>query len=368
LLREYVFQQRLTLNQLTAPDYLALAQSRLETPAAKPDVSGALELLHRMTMLPGDLYANLDSAAGLLVRSGHTAEALPYLKTLAASNPWQPAYRLRLARAQLAIGQDTQAAGATVTALAEGGNVPYRLREQAAVALRPLPGVHSLSSGELSLLASHSASPTQADHPYFAAAREFAASIAPVAMRPLLLRAAMAVEPDDALRVALFRAEFANGADERAIAVAQSLQANNSGYGYRRVRPESDRFDENEQPDDGYPIEGDATANGTEDPPIAGMPAVLRTRNERLEFALDLGTAQEHLGHDGEAVGWLVDAGQLTSDSARRKELASRIGADRERMRVREENDSRRPVVQPSLDQAVLVRPMLVAGAPGGLR
>jgi hypothetical protein len=187
-------------------------------------------------------------------------------------------------------------------------------------------------------------------------------------MRPLLLRAAMAVEPDDALRVALFRAEFANGADERAIAVAQSLQANNSGYGYRRVRPESDRFDENEQPGDGSPIEGDATANGTEDPPIAGMPAALRTRNERLEFALDLGTAKEHLGHDGEAVGWLVDAEQLTSDSARRKELASRIGADRERMRVREEDDSRRPVVQPSLDQAVLVRPMLVAGAPGGLR
>ncbi len=374
-LREYAFARKLERNELAAPDYLALAQSRLESPAAKPDVAGAVDLLHRMTMLPGDQYQNLDLAADLLVRSGHGAEALPFLKVLAGANPWVPEYRLRLARLQLALWQSADVAQATLTALAESGDPSYEVRAQAAEALRPLPGSHAFAGGELALLASRSITPAQADRPYFVRARENAALGAPVAGRPGILRAAMGFEPGERLRLALFRAEVAAGENERALGAVQPLLVDNRSYGYAYGADAASRYGSESanqaEPDQGTPAEAGAesdTAYGADESAESVsvfMPASLASGAAKLAFALEVAKMQEQLGQDGDAVTWLRAAADLTTDSGQRAGIAKRLAAARLRVRVAAENRARRPVVQTSLVQPVLVRPRVSATGMG---
>ena len=104
LLLEYVFQQKTSLQELAAADYLALAEARLAT----NDVPGALDLLHRLT-LQGDLYENLNSAAELLMKTGHVAEALPMLAKLSKGTPWDQDYQRQLGEALLEAKQTAPA-------------------------------------------------------------------------------------------------------------------------------------------------------------------------------------------------------------------------------------------------------------------
>ena len=315
-LREYVFARKLALNELAAPDYLALAQSRLESPTAKPDVAAALEVLHRMTMLPGDSYQNLDSAAGLLARSGRGAEAMPFLKVLADANPWQPEYRLRLAKLKLSLGQDGDAAAVALAAVAGSGDASYALRAESAETLREVPGAHNFASGELTLLASRSVTPAQADKPYFVRAREFAAAGAPVAARPGILLAAMEFAPGDRLRLALFKAEVAAGADERALAAVTPLLNDNrgDGYGYRDQGSGLNMYGQGDSADadgDAGADDGQDEASGDSDvaSPVV-MPAIASLQVEKLAFSSEVAKMYERLGQDGEAEAWLVEAGE----------------------------------------------------------
>lgn len=357
-LREYVFARKLELNELAAPDYLALAQSRLESPAAKPDVAGALDLLHRMTMLPGDLYANIDSAADLLVRSGHGAEALPFLKVLASANPWVPEYRLRLAKAETAEGKQPEVASEALIELASNSDAPYSLRARAAEADYALPGQPAFACPELTLLAANAATPAQAEPPYFVRARELAAASAPPAARPGILLAAIGFAPSDRLRLAVFRAEVAAGADERALAAVTPLLNDNRGYGYGYGYPTDDQGDSD--------ASGSEAANDTDERIPVVMPAVLSSHAERLAFALEMAKMDERLGQDGDTANWLMRAADLSLGAGQKAAIAKRLAAARERLRVSAENAARRPVVQPSLDQAVVVRPRVSPAAMGG--
>ena len=370
VLREYVFAQKLALNQLLAPDYLALAQSRLESPSAKPDIAGALDVLNRMTMLPGDLYSNLDSAAELLVRSKHGAEAVPFLKVLANATPWKPEYRLRLAKLQLARGDDGVAIS-TLHVVASSGDASYALRANAAAVLRAVPGEHTFASGELTLLASKAATAAQADKPYFVQGRVFAAAEAPVAAKPEILRAAMGYAPGDALLLALFKAEVAAVEDEQAAAIADRLLRDNrgSGYGYGYRGQGAFRAtlgDSESQTEQGAYGETDTSAMQVEEGSLVGMPAIVASPGDKLAFALDVAKVRERLGQDGEAEPWLIEAARLSGDAGQRANLGKRIAAARERVRVNAENNQRRPVVQASIDQAVRVRPRLTSAAMGG--
>jgi hypothetical protein len=386
-LLEYVFAQKLSLDQLAAPDYLALAQSRLETPVEDPDVAGALELLRRMTLLPGDLYANIDSAAGLLVRSGHTAEALPLLQTLATTNPWVPEYRLRLAKAEAATGRQTDAAAALI-ALASSGDASYSLRARAAEALHGLPAQPAFASPELTLLAANAATPAQADRPYYVRARELAAASAPVAARPPLLRAALAFAPGDALRLELFHAEAAAGESERALAIVQPLLGSyspgyvNGRYGRYAYYAQASVAEKTtsslaadlsitDLPQHGpdkaeADSESDETTANDLSPAEVAFPALIVSPAKKLAFSADLATIYERLGDDDQAVPWLQAARLWTKTPAQQAILAKRIASVRRRIAIRQENASRRPLVQPSLDQAVLVRPRVDAATSGG--
>jgi cellulose synthase operon protein C len=365
LLIEYVFQQKLQQHELTPPDYLALAQARLDL----NDPTAALEILRRLILLPSassssDIYSNLDSAASLLEQAGHPAEALPFLTTLANTTPWNPAYRLRLAQTQT---ETHQSAAATLTALASTAATPYAIRAQAAAALKSAPGSHTFDSVELTLLTASSITPQQASQPYFVPARVAAAALAPVAKQPALLREAMATAPSDTLRLAIFRAEFALGHTIQALAAIKPLLQSPNGYARFQIQQDDGQRDNQAQGSIDFNTAADSGELGPMDessvPDAAGtsvtLPTILRTREEKITFALAVAILYEKLDEPAQAYTYLRSAAALNRDPARGTLIAKRINTTEVRVHLDNENQSRRPIIQPNLNQAVVVRPRL---------
>jgi hypothetical protein len=219
-LREYVFDQKQLNHTLLPTDFLALAQSRIDT----NDLPGAVTLLNRLTLQPSSQtpgvpsqtasssevgsseavsldnnpYANTNYAATLLEKAHHPAEALPFLQSLVSSVPWNASYRLRLAEAQLATNA-TPVAQQNLLAVAKDVSAPYALRVKAARDLTPLTqsAAPDLGSRELTLLA-HPNTPADARQSYFIAARTAAANLptTTAADKQTLLREALAIAPN----------------------------------------------------------------------------------------------------------------------------------------------------------------------------
>jgi cellulose synthase operon protein C len=378
LLLEYVFDFKSVRHELADADFLALAQARLET----GDVAGAVDLLHRFTLFAPDLYGSLDSAAGLLEKSGHPAEALPFLSTLANGTPWKPEYRLRLAtarlRAQAGSGaQDTQSVIGDLTSVASSAEAGYAVRVRAAIELKGRGGARDLYTAELALLASGKAIPPElADQPYFLPARVAAAASAPAAAKPAILRKAIAVAPSDSLRLGIFRAEFALEHSELAFAAIQPLLESPGGYvqtpgADASVTSDSDsaegdadgrggsvdESDENSRGAQGSDLESAETTDGAA--AYAPVPSLLKTRKEKVDFALAVATLYEHAGNDEQALTYARFAARLNDDSGRRAEIARRTAALWLRARTERENSSRRPAIHESLDQVIVVRPRI---------
>lgn len=344
LLLEYVFQQKLALHELTPPDYLALAQARLD----RNDTPGALELLHRLIQLPSssdgsgsDMYANLDSAAGLLERSSHSAEALPFLTILANATPWNSGYRLRLARLQLKAPQTAPAAVSSLTQIASATTASYVDRTQAAIALKPAPGTKQFDSMELTLLAGPAITPQQASQSYFVPARIVAAETAAAASKPALLRDAMAIASSDDLRLAIFRSEYALGRNAQALAAIKPLLQSGGGY----YQPSASSLDD--------PAPDDAS--------LTPLPGILRSSEERIIFAQAVAALYEKNGDDASGMTYLSMAASLNHDAVRAKTIAANLAAIEARIQLAAANQSRRPVIQPELNQSVVVRPRLTA-------
>ena len=176
---------------------------------AAGDTPGAVELLRRLVVVVGNPFENLDPAAALLEKTGHNAEAIEFLEQLVKASPWEPAYRLRLARAKVAGGQDVVSAQNALAAIASGTDVSYSVRTQSALALAGRHGQVELGSAELNLLAGGTATiaSSAADQPFFYEARLKAAqSFADAHVKVQLLGNALADTParDDA-RIPLFR-------------------------------------------------------------------------------------------------------------------------------------------------------------------
>ncbi|MGD0446236.1 MAG: hypothetical protein ABSA39_20065, partial [Edaphobacter sp.] len=359
LLLEYVFQQKFEQHQLTPPDFLALAQARLaaNTDAnTAADTAGALDLLHRLIMLPdsatsgvtSNVYANLDSAATLLIETNHTAEAIPFLTTLATSTPWNPDYRLRLAQAQLKAQRGSVDANATLTAMAGASTTAYATRVEAAKSLNSKSGTKPFDSAELNLLASgNPVTPQQASQPYFLAARVAAAASASADARPALLGEAIAIAPSDNLRLAIFRAEFVLGHNDRALTAIQPLLNSPSGYNQYPTVPDLNQAIPPSQYDD---VPGE----------FVNLPILLRTREEKIVFSLAVATVYEKTDDLANAINYLRIAATLNRDTARRNAIAKRIAAIEERLRIDAENANRRPLIQPGLSQTAMVRPRIV--------
>ncbi len=339
LLLEFVLRSRQESGADTPGDYLKLAEAEI----AEADMPDALQQL-RSLAYSAELYSSLDSAASLLERTGHYAEALEFLGPLANGVPWEPKYKLRLARAELKAQMKVSDAQATLVQLAQDGSVAYGMRVEAATALNGAAKAANDGSGELILLAfGATITPEQASRPYYLAARIVAAHTAANA-EPILLDA-LACGPSDEARLMLFEKEFALGHNAMAVAAIDPL-VNNSSNTYPVPRWAQTRGDD-----------GDAPATETA---LSQIP-----EDQRLKVAGELAVIYERDGNLPSAVSWIATAISLAGESSETKKLEAHKTELEARMAVDAQNASRRPVIQVSLDQPNVVRPRIAASDHG---
>ena len=74
-----------------------------------------------------------------------------------------------------------------------------------------------------------------------------------------------------------------------------------------------------------------------------------------------LATMEEHTAQEQQAIRDLQTAALLTDDKAQTLKIEGRIQVLQYRLTMQQENATRRPVIQKSVEQTVLVRPRLTA-------
>jgi len=352
---EFVFANEIAEHDLNASNFLGLAEIRL----ASGDTPGAIDLLHRLVVVVGNPFENLDPAAALLEKTGHHAEAIEFLDQLVKSAPWDSSYRLRLAKARLAANQDAVASQAALTSIASGAVVPYELRIKAAAALSGRE--HSdLGSGELNLLAANSAlnSPAAVDKYYFYESRIKAVqNVADSQTKLQLLAHCVNDFPQrDEARITLFQAAVSSHSDEFAIAILQPLmQKRFLGHVPRSTAQSEDAeiisFDSVEEQE------------GNDDSIAPAAPSRQLSRTQQAQVAQTIGDTMVRLSRLSDAVSYFEIARQSQTSPAIRKELAHKIADLKSTLRIQHQNAERQPLLHEALEQDRIVRPRLVAHA-----
>ena len=353
-LLEFVFARKVALQQLDDADFLALAQARLDT----GDMPGAMELLHRFTQR-GDFYANLDAAASLLERTHHAAEAFAFLQPLARGNPWDVNAQFRLAATGLAAHQSD--APSTLNAIAFSAQSPYATRALAALSLHSAGAAGHFDSVELTQLASN----TPTAQPRFVYASLIAAQSAAPAQAVAPLRSALLVAPDalsDIIHLRLFQAEVSLKHFEAAyIAIEPVLNA----HSYLRFPPNAEASNLNNS--DAIDSAIDINTTGIESPVVSKpldpftLDAAIPDKAAHRDLLLALADVDEHRGDKADAMQDLDAALRMHPSAAQTSPLNTRIKALRTSLHLAAENAQRRPVIQSSVVQTVVVRPRLNA-------
>jgi tetratricopeptide (TPR) repeat protein len=348
---EFVFARELEEHRLVATNFLGLAEIRI----ADNDTPGAVALLKRLVLVVGDSYQNMDSSAALLERTAHPVEALAFLEPIVKATPWDPSFRLRLAKAQLAAAQNQPAATDTLAKLAAASENPYALRVQAASALVALPQSGEFGSAELKLLAmgAKNISSTASDHLYFYDARLAAAqnSADSRAKKEILGKALADLPSRDDARIPFFRAVVSVPEDELALASVEQMLR---GQMFRQVpaRYERDqeiiRLDDEETiAEEGAELQSSATLLPSKHALIAHEVALALIRLERLD----------------EAVPYLQTALKLEKAPAEHERINSQLLDVKARLRRQRANAARQPILHADLEQDRLVRPRLLVRA-----
>jgi cellulose synthase operon protein C len=345
-LLEYVFARQIDDHQLSAPTFLGLAEIRLDS----GDLSGAMELLRRMSLTMGGGFENLDSSAALLLKHDHPAEAAEFLLQLVKAVPWNPEYRVRLAEAQIKAGKDLEASRDVLAKIAASGDVPYATR---AIAAKDLAGTHStidLRSGELKLLAAGTASAADAAHPFYYDARLLAAEKAAPAERVQILRTVLEDWPDrQPARVKLFKAAVTTKRYLLAVGAVEPILVGGVLEAQRELTPIDDEEDTSAESQD-----FNAQYSMNELPQV-----------ERALLAANLGEAFEGVAMNDQALRYFRLAYRLERSQDKKKQLQAKVTRLREQLDRKSRNESRRPVIHPALEQDRVVRPRLIAKAPG---
>jgi cellulose synthase operon protein C len=349
---EFVFARELEEHPLVAANFLGLAEILI----AVGDTPGAVSLLKRLALVVGDPYANMESAAALLERTGHAAEAIGFLEPLAKSTPWEANYRLRLAKAQLAVAKENNGAQESLTKIAADTADLYAVRVQAAEALGGVTTKKNLGSAELDLLAggTKNITPASVDHTFFYDARLAAAqNSADANVKIRILAGALADTPlrEDA-RLLFFRAAESLRLDETALASIEQLLRDQR---LRQTVPRSP-FDDEE-------MLSDEEASGTEER-VSPVPAPIKPQaDEQAAIFRSVGNALERLERLNEAAGYLQAAQKLEKAPAVRKAITAELLEVQARLRREKSNRARQPILHEELEQNRLVRPRLVARA-----
>ncbi|HEY6263795.1 MAG TPA: tetratricopeptide repeat protein [Candidatus Acidoferrum sp.] len=350
---EFVFARDLDEHKLVAANFLGLAEIRI----AAGDTPGAVELLKRLVAVVGDLYQNMDSAAALLEKTGHNVEAVGFLAPLVNSTPWEPAYRLRLAKAQISAKTDANIARDGLARIATASQNPYDYRVDAALVLSGSRQTADFGSAELKLLAGDpkSITLTAADHPFFYDARVKAAQNSSDAhQKAQILAKALEDTParDDA-RIPLFHAAVAVHSDEFAMGFIEQMLRDQR---FRQVASNDTNNEEEILSSDQSPEEQDEESSPLYRP--TKLPPA-----QQAQLAQAVGLIFVRLQRFSEALGYLQAARALEKNPARRNVLAGEISDVKARLRRQQLNAARQPILHAELEQDRLVRPRLVAHA-----
>jgi len=355
---EFVFAREIDRHNLAAANFLGLAEIRI----AAGDTPSAIELLRRLITVVGDPYQNMDSAAALLEKTGHNAEAIAFLEPLANSTPWESAFRLRLAKAQIAAGKDAGSAQDRLAKIAAAPQYPYGQRVEAASALSAYPRVTDFGSAELNLLASVPKDIALGiDRPFFFEARLRAAqSLIDARQKVQILSSALADTPTrDEARIPLFYAASSLYSDAFALASIDNLLR---GQNIRQAAPATNNNEEAIVNSDETP-HADQSA---EAPPHAGPAESVSAQQSRLARSVGVVLVRQH--RYAEALAYFRAARTLEKLPARRKEIAAEIADASARLRQKQSNAARQPILHQDLEQDRLVRPRLVANSAAPLR
>lgn len=370
-LKEFVYSREVESHNLTAPNFLGLAEIRLQ----QHRIKDAIALLERMTLVAGAPNDNLDSAASLLEKMNRPTEAADFLQRLAAAEPWNAEARLRLAKDEIAGKQNSNLGFSELHNIGSEISTPYEVREGAATALAATPPSGDLGSAELNLLSSALQISTETTNaPFFTKERErVARDSADPSQRMALLSAELRDTPSaDSARLALFSA--ATEAKKNRFAVAEIEPVIHSAL------PQYLAGDTSDANDDDSSTEGDAVASsddinaafaddaGLNDPDNSDSESqrvqhqsFVMSRTEQIRLAKSLGDAYESLGDFGRAKATFDLARRLETNAERKKFLSDAILRVDARIELRTENERRKPVIHSSLDQDHAVRPKLSA-------
>ena len=350
---EFVFARELEEHQLVAANFLGLAEIRI----ADGDLPGAVNLLNRLVLVVGDAYQNMDSSATLLERTNHPVEAISFLEPLAKATPWEPSFRLRLAKAQLSAGQGKSEAAEILAKLAAAAENPYAVRVQAALALGGETKAGDFGSAELKLLAAgtKNITPAESDHPFFYDSRLVAAQNSPNSATKIeILAKALADQPSrEEARVPFFRAAVSIPKDELALASIEQILRSQALI---RVAPEITNEEEiisgeEEQTDQGQGNEEPSRISTT-----SGLPAA-----QLAQVGREVGLAMMRLDRLEEAASYLQIAQKWEKAPAEKKRITAQLAEVRSRLRRQRANAARQPILHAELEQDRLVRPRLAA-------
>ena len=353
MVMRFVYERALQARELTAPNFLGLAAIDLD----EGDTPGAVELLKRMTLVSGNMYADADSAAQLLEDRQKPAEAIPFLRSLADASPWNAGYKVRLASAMLAVNPQSSDALSMLTAVAADSKSGYADRVAAA---RALKGHGAPDSAELKLLAQAACpSPGDADKPFFVAAREAAAACTTSnTPREGLLRQALSIAPSDArLRLLYIWAAFAAGRDTQALLAAEPILQNYGGYGQEYEPPDTGA---DSQPYEASPQE----SNADETPSQPALSLASMNRADAAWFGEHAVRAAEEQENLQQALNIAQSVLFVLRDPSLRKRFEDeqkRINAE---LQIEAENDARVPNIHAELVQGRIIRPWVSPEKP----
>ena len=342
---EFVFAREIDNHQLIASNFLGLAEIRI----ASGDTAGALDLLDRLVLVVGNPFENLEPAAALLEKTGHNREAVEFLDQLVKSAPWNASYRLRLAKAEIAAGNDPGPAQKALATIASSQANAYDLRSLAATALMGHSST-DLGSGELNLLAHTPSgiSVAAADQFYYYEARIRAAenSNDRNTKMQLLSHAVIDFPRRDQARIPLFQAAVRSHSDEFALGVIDPIL--NLRFWAGRKPAEADEADSDRAEE-----ESDSNL------PPAFLSSLSST--ERAQLAWAIGEAMVRLNRPADAVAYFELARHSETALERRKMLDPKIAELRAELRIQAQNTARQPILHEALDQDRMVRPKLSA-------
>ena len=349
---EFIFAREIEEHKLAAANFLGLAEIRL----AAGDTAGALDLLRRLVVAVGNPFENLDPATALLEKTGHNAEAIEFLDQLVKSAPWEPSYRLRLAKARLAAGTDAATPQDALSTLASAPTTAYDLRLKAAAALAGR--AHSdLGSGELNLLASapSAITPAAADKFYYYESRIKAAELTadPQIKIQLLSHCVIDFPRRDVARVPLFEAASIAQPDY-AIAILEPLFQSQFFFN-NAAQAASD--------DEQIASSGEEEEDTSEESNTPSVPETQLSRVERARVALMIGDTMSRLGRLADALSYYQNARSLETATTVRKTLTRKITETKSSLRILRENAARQPILHEALEQDRIVRPRLQARA-----